>query len=148
MKRILIALCLLAVFAAGCTGTTEDKTTTSTTTPTATATTAVWGTGVYQKITAAEAKVLMSDKGVIVLDVRTAEEFEQGHIPGALLLPNTDIATQAAVVLPDKNAKILVYCQGGVRSQSASNELLSMGYTSVIDFGGINDWPYETVTGG
>ena len=101
----------------------------------------------YKKITAAEAKELLDkQEGAILLDVRTKEEFDQGHIPNALLLPNTEIKKQAGEKLPDKNALILVYCRSGNRSKSASEELLAMGYTQVYDFGGINDWPYETVT--
>lgn len=100
----------------------------------------------YKKIAPEEAKEMMDagDK-VIILDVRTKEEFDLGHIKGAVLLPNTDIAQKAAETLPDKNALILLYCRSGNRSKSASEELLSMGYTKVYDFGGIIDWPYETV---
>ncbi len=101
----------------------------------------------YKKITPDEAKELMDTReNVILLDVRTKEEFDQGHIPNALLLPNTEIKKQAGEKLPDKNALILVYCRSGNRSKSASEELLAMGYTKVYDFGGIIDWPYETVT--
>lgn len=100
----------------------------------------------YKKITAAQAKALMDAGNVIVLDVRTQSEFDQGHIKDAVLLPNTDVAARAATVLPDKNAKILVYCRSGNRSASASKELIAMGYTDVLDFGGINDWPYEYET--
>ena len=101
----------------------------------------------YKKITSGEAKEKMDSlKNVIILDVRTKEEYDQGHISGALLLPNTDIAKKAADALPDKDVPILVYCRSGNRSKSASEDLISMGYTQVYDFGGIIDWPYETVT--
>jgi len=99
----------------------------------------------YKKITAAQAKALIDGGSVIILDVRTQDEFNQGHIEGAVLLPNTDIAAKAATILPDKTAKILVYCRSGNRSASASKDLIAMGYTDVLDFGGIIDWPYETV---
>ncbi len=98
----------------------------------------------YKRITAEEAKqVLDTKQGAIILDVRTQEEYDQGHIPNALLIPNTDISKQADTMLPDKNATILVYCRSGNRSKSASEELLAMGYTKVYDFGGINNWPYD-----
>ena len=105
------------------------------------------GTAAYQKISAEEAKKMLDGTAETVLvDVRTRDEFDQGHIPGAILLPNTDIRDKAAQELPDKNAVILVYCRSGNRSKTASQELIAMGYTQVYDFGGIIDWPYETVT--
>lgn len=114
----------------------------STTKPDAGQTTAA---AIYKKITPAEAKALMDAGNVIILDVRTQSEFDQGFIRNAVLLPNTDIAAKAATILPDKTAKILVYCRSGNRSASASKDLIAMGYTDVLDFGGIIDWPYETV---
>lgn len=100
----------------------------------------------YKKITAAQAKALIDAGNVIILDVRTQEEFDQGHIKDAVLLPDYEIGAKAATVLPDKNAKILVYCRTGRRSALAAKELISMGYTDVLDFGGLEtDWPYETV---
>lgn len=98
------------------------------------------------KITAEEAKHLMDGgEDVVILDVRTQEEFDEGHIEGALLLPDTEVAKKAQDVLPDKDAMILVYCRSGRRSALAADELVKMGYTDVRDFGGIIDWPYETV---
>lgn len=99
----------------------------------------------YKKITPAEAKTLMDAGSVIVLDVRTQSEFDQGHIKDAVLLPDYEIGAKAATVLPDKDAKILVYCRSGNRSASAAKELIKMGYTDVMDFGGIIDWPYDVV---
>ena len=99
---------------------------------------------VYKKITPKEAKKLM-DGSSVILDVRTQEEFDQGHIDGAILIPNTAIRNEAPNLLTDKNAVILVYCRSGRRSALAANELISMGYTQVYDFGGIIDWPYEIV---
>ena len=102
----------------------------------------------YQKITPQQAKVRMAEAGVIVLDVRMQQEFDAGHIANAVLLPLPLIeAGDAAVAkaLPDKDAEILVYCRSGRRSAIAANALINMGYTNVLDFGGINDWPYEVV---
>ena len=102
----------------------------------------------YQKITPQQAKARMAEPGVIVLDVRMQQEFDAGHIANAVLLPLPLIeAGDAAVAkaLPDKDAEILVYCRSGRRSAIAANALINMGYTNVLDFGGINDWPYEVV---
>lgn len=101
-------------------------------------------TGTYKKISATEAKALIDGGNVIILDVRTQEEFNQGHIKDATLLPVDDIGAKAATILPDKDAKILVYCRSGNRSATAAKELIAMGYTDVLDFGGINAWTYGT----
>ena len=102
-----------------------------------------WGT-----LTAEEAKARMdSGDPVTVVDVRTASEYAEGHIEGALLLPNEEIGTTPPYLLPDKDAEILLYCRSGNRTQQAAKKLTAMGYTNVYDFGGILDWPYETVTG-
>lgn len=103
--------------------------------------------GVYVRISAEEAKqIIDSGEEVIILDVRTEEEFNSGHIKDAMLLPYDLIETQADGSLPDKDAKILVYCRSGNRSAVGAVTLLELGYTDVIDFGGIIDWPYEIVT--
>jgi len=86
-----------------------------------------------------------SQNNVIVLDVRTAEEFAMGHIRGAILLPLDEIATQASYTIPDKETLVLVYCRSGVRSLNAAWLLVDMGYTRVFEFGGIIDWPYGTI---
>ena len=102
----------------------------------------------YQKITPQQAKARMAEPGVIVLDVRMQQEYDAGHIANAVLLPLPLIETGDAAVakaLPDKDAEILVYCRSGRRSAIAANALINMGYTNVLDFGGINDWPYEVV---
>ena len=102
--------------------------------------------GQYRKISAAEAKSMMDEiDGYILLDVRTEEEFLEKRINGSILIPDYEIADRVEKELPDKDALILVYCRSGRRSANASNELCSMGYTNVYDFGGIIDWPYETV---
>ena len=101
---------------------------------------------VYLNITAEEAKKLMdSEKDRIILDVRSREEYDQGHIPGAVLIPNTEIEAKAADLLPDKDQLILVYCRSGRRSKLAAQSLADLGYTNIREFGGILDWPYEVV---
>jgi len=99
----------------------------------------------YKKISAEEAKAIIDSEDVIILDVRTQEEYNSGHIENAVLLPVTEIANRAEEVLVDKNAKILIYCRSGNRSATAAKDLIKLGYTNVYDFGGINDWPYEIV---
>lgn len=99
---------------------------------------------VYVNITAEEAKQIMdSEEGYIILDVRTQEEYDQGHIPGAILIPDTEIKTKAEEVLTDKDQLILVYCRSGRRSKLAAEVLVELGYTNIKEFGGIIDWPYE-----
>lgn len=100
----------------------------------------------YEQISAEAAKALMdSEKGYIIIDARTDEEFAAGHIGGAILIPEYEIAERAESELPDKDALILVYCRSGRRSKIAAEELARLGYTNVKEFGGIIDWPYETV---
>ena len=100
-------------------------------------------------ITAEEAKKIMdTESEYVILDVRTEEEFAQGHIPGAILIPDYEIREEAESSLPDKDALILVYCRSGRRSKNAAQILLELGYTNIREFGGILDWPYETVTEG
>lgn len=99
----------------------------------------------YKKINAEEAKAMIDREDVIILDVRTQEEYDSGHIENAVLLPVTEIADKAEEILPDKDAKILIYCRSGNRSATASKDLIRMGYTNVYDFGGINSWPYGIV---
>ncbi len=99
---------------------------------------------VYMNITAAEAKQIMdSQEGYIILDVRTQEEYDEGHIPGATLIPNTQIEARAEEVLTDKDQLILVYCRSGRRSKMAAEILVELGYTNIREFGGIINWPYE-----
>ena len=103
---------------------------------------------VYRKISAQEAKDMMAveDRELILLDVRTLAEWQEGHIPGSVLIPDTEIAERAKGELPDRDALILIYCRSGRRSALAAQELVSQGYTNVHDFGGILDWPFEVVT--
>ncbi|MBQ9941163.1 MAG: rhodanese-like domain-containing protein [Clostridia bacterium] len=98
----------------------------------------------YEQITPGEAKNIMdSGEEYIVLDTREQDEFDSGHIPGAILIPYTEIDKKAEQMIPDKNAQILVYCRSGRRSKIASESLVKLGYTDVKEFGGIIDWPYE-----
>ena len=100
--------------------------------------------GSYRQISQEEAKQMMDTRDVVVLDVREQEEFDSGHIPGALLLPVGSITeATASAVLPEKDAVVLVYCRSGNRSKTASQALADLGYTEVFEFGGINTWPYE-----
>ena len=102
---------------------------------------------VYEQITPDEAKALMdSEEGYIILDVRTPEEFAERHIEGAILIPDYEIGEKAESILTDKEQLILVYCRSGRRSKNAANELATLGYTNIKEFGGINDWKYGTVT--
>lgn len=99
----------------------------------------------YISVSGKEAKQIMEkEKNYIILDVRTQEEFDAGHIPGAVLIPDYEIQHRAEKELTDKNQLILVYCRSGRRSKLASQALADMGYTNVVEFGGINDWEYET----
>ena len=104
------------------------------------------GSATYDQISGAEAKALMdSESGYIIIDARTQEEYDQGHIPGAILIPEYEIADCAEKELHDKNQLILVYCRSGRRSKIAAEELVKLGYTNVKEFGGIIDWEYEIV---
>ncbi len=98
----------------------------------------------YEKITAEEAKTIMdTEKDYIIVDARTQEEFAEGHIENAILIPEYEIKDRAEKELPNKDTLILVYCRSGRRSKIASEELVKLGYTNVKEFGGIIDWPYE-----
>ena len=104
------------------------------------------GSATYEQISGAQAKTLMdSESGYIIIDARTQEEYDQGHIPRAILIPEYEIADRAEKELPDKNQLILVYCRSGRRSKIAAEELVKLGYTNVKEFGGIIDWEYEIV---
>ena len=128
MKRFVIGF-LIVILLSGCTATKEENKI------------------MYNKITAEEAKEMIDTQEVIILDVRTQEEFIEKHIEDALLIPDYELEKLAESKLPDKNKKILVYCRSGNRSKSSARLLIDMGYTNVYDFGGIINWPYETVQG-
>lgn len=101
--------------------------------------------GVYQKISAEEAKKMMDEQEVIIVDVRTQGEYDGGHIENALLIPNETIGSEPPEALSDKSAIILLYCRSGNRSSQAARKLLDMGYQNVYDFGSIADWSYGLV---
>jgi len=101
----------------------------------------------YRQASMQEAMELMaSETDAIILDVRTTAEYESGHIPGAICIPNETIGTADIPELPDKEQLILVYCRSGNRSKQASDKLAKLGYTNIVEFGGINAWPGEIVT--
>lgn len=135
MKKILLVFVMVfAMLISGCTASQESGTDTD-------------ATGVIM-INAEDAKArLDSEEGIILVDVRTPEEFRDGHIPEAILLPVDEIAANAETVIPDKAATYFIYCRSGNRSATASSQLVELGYQNIYDLGGINDWPYETVTG-
>ena len=125
MKRILPLLISLLLLLTGCGGNSPN--------------------GSYQQITQEEAKEMMDSQEVIILDVREQDEYDSGHIPGAVLLPvGTIDEDTAAEVIPGKDSTVLVYCRSGNRSKTASSTLAELGYTNIYEFGGINTWPYET----
>ena len=98
---------------------------------------------VYVNITAQQAKEIMdTQEGYIILDTRTQEEYDEGHIPGAILIPYDEITEKAEGILTDKDQLILVYCRSGRRSKIAAADLVKLGYTNIKEFGGIIDWPY------
>jgi len=102
----------------------------------------------YRQVSMDKAIAMMEEKNdYIILDVRTPEEFAEKHIPDAINIPNETIGTEEIPELPDKEQLILVYCRSGNRSKQASDKLANLGYTNIVEFGGINDWPGETVSG-
>ena len=128
MKRIIMAFLLPTLLLTGCS--------------------AVGNTNSYRQINTEEAVKMMSEQsGYIILDVRTTAEYETAQIPNAICIPNENIGTKEPQELPDKNQLILVYCRSGNRSKQAAQKLADMGYTNIVEFGGINSWTGETVTG-
>lgn len=127
MKQILILVLVMAFLLTGCGGTKVKKT--------------------YQQITQEEAKNMMDrQEDVIILDVREQDEFDAGHISGAVLLSVGAISVDtAAAVIPELDSVVLVYCRSGNRSKTASTALAELGYSNIYEFGGINTWPYEVV---
>lgn len=98
----------------------------------------------FEQVDAETAKKIMDEESdYVILDVRTQDEYDQGHIPGAALLPHDAVSRDAEKILPRKDQLILVYCRSGNRSKQASQALVDLGYTNIVEFGGINDWPYD-----
>ncbi len=141
MKKVLVIVLALIFILPGCSSNEESNETSSEISTENTE-------AVYREITAEQAKEMMdSGEEIIILDVRTDAEFEEAHIEGAILIPDYEIENLAESQLPDKNSTILIYCRSGRRSEGAALKLVEMGYTGIYDFGGIIDWPYETVSG-
>jgi len=129
MKK-LIPILLSALMFTGCAGTSNSQTNT------------------YRSITMDEAVDMMAkETGYIILDVRRPDEFAAGHIPNAINVPNESIGTDEIPELSNKDQLIMVYCRSGRRSKEASEKLVKLGYTNIVEFGGILDWKGETVTG-
>lgn len=100
----------------------------------------------YEQITPEEAKKIMdTQKAYVIIDARTEAEFAEGHIEGAILIPEYEIEQKAEQEIPDKDTLILVYCRSGRRSKIAAEALINLGYTNVKEFGGIIDWQYDIV---
>ena len=127
MKKI-IPIILSTLLLAGCAAETKENT--------------------YRQVGMEEAMAIMEqESGYVILDVRRIDEFAEKHIPGAINIPNEEIGDEPIPQLPDKDQLILVYCRSGNRSKQASEKLVALGYTNVVEFGGINDWPGEVVSG-
>ena len=127
MKRF-IPLLMALLFLSGCGAVSAEKT--------------------YRQITMEEAVTMMEEETeYTILDVRTAQEYSEKHIPGAINIANESIGTEDIPELPDKDQLILVYCRSGNRSKQASEKLVKLGYTNIVEIGGINCWPGETVAG-
>mgnify|MGYP003541272152 FL=1 len=123
-----IPFLLLLLFLAGCTASNEQENS-------------------YRQISMDEAVTMMEEEsGYIILDVRTPEEFRERHIPNAMNIPNETIGSEDIQELPDKDQLILVYCRSGNRSKQASGKLAELGYTNIVEIGGINDWTGDTVS--
>ena len=102
----------------------------------------------FRQISQDTAKEMMTrDDGHVIVDVRRQDEYDAGHIPGAILIPNETISTQRPEALPDLDQIILVYCRTGIRAKQAAEKLFRMGYTNIYEFGGITTWTGEIVTG-
>ena len=124
MRIFVIILAILMIFT-GCGGTTTVENN-------------------YQQISQEKAKEMMDTQSILILDVREPNEFDAGHIPGAVLLPvGTITKDTAAAAIPELDTVVLVYCRSGNRSKTASQALADLGYTNIYEFGGINTWPYE-----
>ena len=103
----------------------------------------------YRLVNSEEAAAMMeTETDYILLDVRTRQEYEQSHIPGAICIPNETIGSEEIPALPHREQLILVYCRSGNRSKQAAQKLADLGYTNVVEFGGILSWTGETVSGG
>lgn len=133
MKRILLPLLLILFILTGCAQKLDGD--------------GMIGKTTYTQIDQEKAKEMMAvNDGHVIVDVRRADEYAAGHIPGAILIPNESIGTEKPEQLPDKDQIILIYCRSGNRSKQAAQKLADMGYTNIYEFGGINTWTGEVVT--
>lgn len=149
MKKLLIILLLVAIFAVCFNGCKKNATEINTDNEVQGVETVsfIKNADGYYRISAEVAREMMvAESDYVILDVREQWEYNEAHIPGAVLLPVTQIVEKASEMLPDKNQKIFVYCRSGNRSLNASADLAAMGYTNVWEFGGIIDWPYGVET--
>ena len=130
MKKLVILLILISIFVllAACKSREQDE------------------SGRYIKITPERAQEMIDTQDVLILDVRTQEEFNEGHIPNAILLPDFEISQNARFIINDKDQIVLVYCRSGRRSEESAKLLIEMGYTRIYDIGGIIDWDGEVIT--
>ena len=129
MKKIFTLLCIgiIVCFTLSCGGKNDMK-----------------NENTYEQITQEEAKKIMDEQeGYVIVDARTQEEFETGHIPNAICIPNETISENVVEQLPNKDQLILIYCRSGNRSKKAADKLVQLGYTNIKEFGGIITWPYE-----
>lgn len=130
MKRILLPLLLILFILTGCAQKLDGD--------------GMIGKTTYIQIDQEKAKEMMAvNDGHVIVDVRRADEYAAGHIPGAILIPNESIGTEKPEQLPDKDQIILIYCRSGNRSKQAAQKLADMGYTNIYEFGGINTWNGE-----
>ena len=130
MKKMILMLLLFTLLLTGCASPAHEATVST-----------------YRQIGMQEAIEMMEkEDNYIILDVRTEQEYAAGHIPEAILIPNETIGTEEIPQLPDKDQLIMIYCRSGNRSKQASDKLVKLGYTDIVEFGGINDWPGEVVT--
>jgi len=154
MKRAICILMLFVIILAGCSGKEQPVDTGSVDVEVVEQNDSADGAGVendvaesYQRITQEEAMRMMEqDDNHVIVDVRRQDEYDEGHIPGAILIPNESIGTERPAELPDLDQVILVYCRSGNRSKQAAQKLFDMGYTNVYEFGGIIDWTGDVVT--
>lgn len=142
-KHLIWAILVSAAMLAGCTAGGDLTQATQS----AAAETQLAESAPYQTVTPDEARALIGREGVLLLDVRTQEEYDEAHIEGAVLVPYDALPDNLKNLPEDKDTVIIVYCRSGRRSAIAAQTLTDMGYTQVFDLGGIQSWPYETVTG-
>ena len=149
MKRIIPIIANLTLLISGCASAPQEQIVTETAASSVTLSTVAEENTAdsYRQISQETAKEMMNaEDGHIIIDVRRQDEFDSGHIEGAICIPNESIDTEQPPELPDLDQIILVYCRSGRRSKEAAQKLYDMGYTNVYEFGGIIDWIYGTVT--